>query len=167
MLDTLILKQDITSSSYRDIIDRSEEEYQKVLYGYNVLHFPSKTSYFEKNPSLGLVVIHTPEPLHYYSLFSCSLGEYDIVLSIYNNNRYELETKYTGYVDLISRPCLPRVEMHSLVRYLNKIEKSLYTNENDYNQREYEWICDSIHDSGPLLRLDKIAQKDRLTKAER
>lgn len=48
----------------------------------------------EKLPAIGLVVIAAPEPLHYYSLFSHTTG-YDVVLTMYDDNRYEVECKYT------------------------------------------------------------------------
>jgi len=47
-------------------------------------------------PQLGLVVLTPPRPVHYYALFSRSLGV-DVVLSLYPGQRYELECKYTAY----------------------------------------------------------------------
>ena len=41
-------------------------------------------------PEVGLVAIETSEPVHYYSLFSQTVG-FDAVLSIYSGGRVELE----------------------------------------------------------------------------
>jgi len=130
--------------------------------------------------SIGLVIVRTPEPIHYYSLFSISRS-YDMILSIYSNHRYEVELKYTTMVDIHSRPTLPRVDMHYLVNYLNTLENNknrniYYSNSNsnydvydivnanrddgnccngDNNEGQYVWHADSITDSGPILRLER------------
>lgn len=133
--------------------------------------------------SIGLVIVRTPEPLHYYSLFSVSRS-YDMVLSIFSNHRYELELKYTTMVDIHSRPTLPRVDMHHVVHHLNKVEEGGgryidYDGNDDDNEDDnvvvkastfddsdvigvdcnvsksrYVWHADSITDSGPILRLE-------------
>ena len=101
------------------------EEYSKVVSEYAKLHVPltCTQSSFHRFKDIGLVVVHSPEPLHYYSLFSVSEG-FDIVVSVYSNARYEVEIKYTSYVDIFSRGCLPRVEMKALASYFNKLETS-------------------------------------------
>ena len=91
------------------------EEFQIIL---DVNQHNTKIETFD---DIGLVVVQTENPLHYYSLFSATKG-YDYVLSIYEGHRYELETKYTTYVDLTSRPCLPRLDMLKLATKLNKAE---------------------------------------------
>ena len=161
-------------------ISQSDEEYQRVCTGYSLLHHQplhslsstlNTTSIIAKHPAIGLVVIQTPEPLHYYSLFSVTRG-YDIVLSIYSNNRYELECKYTTHIDLVSRPTLPRVDLQFLAVYLNRIETALYTSLHDpttdgHNSDlppRYEWRADKPYDSGPILRLES---QYHLTKSER
>jgi hypothetical protein len=45
-----------------------------------------------KHDTLGMVVVTSPAPLHYYSLFSASAG-CDIVVSVYADRRYEVEQK--------------------------------------------------------------------------
>ncbi|WP_310395032.1 DUF6687 family protein [Hymenobacter sp.] len=102
-------------------------------------------------PEIGLVVIRTPEPGPYYALFGPTAG-FDIVLSLYGGGRYELEYKYTTWVDLESRPTLPRVALAPLVARLNSLETT-----------GRRWAADGITDTGPLLRL--AGQK--LTKAGR
>lgn len=120
-------------------------EYEKVLsdavadYTYRVY------------PKLGLWVNETAVPRHYYALFGPTT-QYDIVLNLYEGQHYELEFKYTTWVDIVSRPTLPRINMQPLVEKLNAIEKS-----------DYQWFCDKITDTGPILRLED----QRLEKAER
>ncbi|MCC9166924.1 DUF6687 family protein [Pontibacter harenae] len=117
-----------------------EEEVGEVLLGYRELYKPdTKISRF---PEIGLVIIETPHPVHYYALFSRTQG-FDMVLACYDQNRYELEYKYTTWVDIATRPTLPRLNMAPLAEKLNKLEQSGHT-----------WTHDSITDTGPLLRLN-------------
>jgi hypothetical protein len=100
---------------------------------------------------LRLLVVHTPEPLHYYALFGPSRGA-DMVLSIYGEGRYELEYKYTTWVDTETRLSFPRIDLQPLVEQLNAQERS-----------PQRWTCDSIMDTGPLMRLEDAS----LSKAQR
>jgi len=102
-------------------------------------------------PEIGLAVVETPAPVPYYALFGPTAG-LDIVLSLYEGQRYELEYKYTTWIDLDSRPTLPRLPLAPLAARLNALETS-----------GYAWAADGITDTGPLLRL---AGK-KLSKAER
>ena len=102
-------------------------------------------------PEIGLAVVETPAPGPYYALFGPTAGS-DIVLSIYAGQRYELEYKYTTWIDLASRPTLPRLNLAPLVARLNALETS-----------GRAWAADGVTDTGPLLRL---AGK-KLSKAER
>ncbi|GBG34545.1 Hypothetical Protein FCC1311_107692 [Hondaea fermentalgiana] len=101
-------------------------------------------------PDLGLVVIEAPEPVHYYALFSGNPE--DVVLALYDGNRYELEQRYSTYVELCSRPVLPRVCLTHLAKMLSKL-----TGES--------WHANRFTDSGPLMRIDK--PEKNLNKAER
>jgi hypothetical protein len=102
-------------------------------------------------PEIGLLVVQTPQPLPYYALFGPTAG-YDMVLSLYDGGRYELECKYTTWIDLESRPTLPRLPLAPLATRLNTREQSGLL-----------WHSDPITDTGPLLRL----AGQRLSKAER
>jgi hypothetical protein len=102
-------------------------------------------------PEIGLVVVSASAPLPYYALFGPTAG-FDIVLSMYEGQRYELEYKYTTWIDLASRPTLPRLHLAPLVARLNELEAS-----------GRSWAADGITDTGPLLRLSGR----RLGKAER
>ena len=103
-------------------------------------------------PKIGLAVIQTPQPLPYYALFGPTAG-FDIVLSLYDGQRYELECKYTTWIDLESRPTLPRLALAPLAAALNALEKS-----------GYQWVADGPTDTGPQLRLSGAK---KLTKAQR
>ncbi len=117
-----------------------EEEVADVLLGYRDMYKPDTK--LERHPGIGLIVVHTHKPLHYYALFSRTIG-FDIVLSCYDDNRYELEYKYTTWVDIASRATLPRISLAPLARKLNELEQSGHT-----------WTADGITETGPLLRLD-------------
>lgn len=125
-------------------------EYEKVSHAIATAQGPQ--TQMRRYPDIGLVVVQTPEPLPYYALFGNTAG-FDIVLSLYSGQRYELEYKYTTWIDLESRPTLPRLPLEPLVARLNELEKS-----------PTRWVADGITDTGPLLRL---AGKQRLSKAER
>jgi len=122
-----------------------KEEYEAVLNG--IRNEVSSEVY----DSIGLVKKECEKPKHYYALFSETQG-FDMVLSIYPNNRYEVEYKYTTWIDLASRTCLPRIDLKPLATKLNEMEQS-----------EYTWQVDSISDTGPILRLEasKLSKADR------
>ena len=126
-----------------------EEEYNQVLAGYQVIH--SLATRVMHYPEIGLVQVQTPEPVHYYALFSRSIGS-DMVLAQYNQNRYELEYKYTTWVDIASRPTLPRVPLKPLGKILQNLETNPHT-----------WTAESVTDTGPILRLNgnKLPKKER------
>jgi hypothetical protein len=126
-----------------------QPEYERVKKATAVLQGP--LTQLRRYPAIGLVVVAAPAPVPYYALFGATAG-FDIVLSMYEGNRYELEYKYTTWIDLESRPTLPRLALAPLVARLNELETSGQT-----------WAADGITDTGPLLRL--TGQK--LTKAER
>ncbi len=117
-----------------------EDEVGDVLLGYRDMYKPETK--LTRHPDTGLIVVQTPEPLHYYALFSRTAG-FDIVLSCFSQNRYELEYKYTTWVDLASRPTLPRISMAPLAAQLNELEKS-----------GLRWTYDAVTETGPLLRLN-------------
>ena len=154
--------ESLASSSPNPLyLAQSEEEYNRVVSGYNLLNTTdSTTSTVEQYPQIALAIVKTPEPLHYYSLFSATHG-LDIILTIYSGNRYELETKYTSHVDLVSRAVLPRVTLIPLAKVLNTLERQL-SGHNSY--LPYEWKADKWFEPGPILRLEG---EYYLTKAER
>ena len=133
--------------------DQWVEEYQRVVAECALLE---STGGVQRYDDIGLVLLTTSEPMHYYSLFSSSL-KCDIVLAAYSNNRYEVEIKYTTFVDLQTRPTLPRVEMQYLADTLNALEQG--------NGGDLSWHANRINDSGPLLRIE--SKTKHLTKSER
>ncbi len=125
------------------------KDYLRIKNDYETIQ--GNTSDFSVIREIGLTIIKTPQPVSYYALFSATHGT-DIVLSMYSENRYELEYKYTTWVDIVSRPALPRISLQPLCDQLNEIETS-----------GKKWFCDAINDTGPLLRIEN----SELTKAER
>jgi hypothetical protein len=140
-------KFDYFLQAFGEVLDNPEmgraqwqEEYDRVKEDYAVIHsFQTRITWVKE---LGLVIVETPQPVHYYALFSVTSG-FDIVLSIYSENRYELEYKYTTWVNLASRPTLPRVSLNDLVQQLNAAEK-----------QPGHWYAESVTDTGPILRLN-------------
>ncbi len=126
-----------------------EAEYQQVLTDYELLHSPA--TQIQVFPEIGLVRIQTPRPVHYYALFSRTIGV-DMVLAQYGQNRYELEYKYTTWVDIDSRPTLPRMPLKPLAKLLQNLETS-----------EHQWTAEPVTDTGPILRLNgqKLHKKER------
>ncbi len=170
----------------------------------------------EAFPALGLAVLSAPEPLHYYSLFSHTIGADVVVrwwglgagaclrggrcrlrgavfavgcwdlrvtrmrgrvlspnanrrpratanrqppqLTMYDDNRYEVECKYTQTVALTSRPVTARLDMAPLAAALNAMEEPGL-------EEGLSWAANRFTDSGPLLRLERRGQS--LTKAQR
>lgn len=121
---------------------------------------------------LGLAVVDTAAPApHYYALFTATSG-FDVVLTMYSGGvealgpgggRYEVEQKYTQYVDLRSRATLPRWDLRPFAASLNKLEESGSGIGQEHGA--LRWVCDRYTDSGPLLRLE--ADGRHLSKEER
>ncbi|MDW3647891.1 MAG: DUF6687 family protein [Bacteroidia bacterium] len=128
--------------------DEWTNEFHQILEQQKVLK--SKGN-IERLDDIHLQTVSCPEPIHYYVLFQDSSGM-DMVLSLYEGNRYELEYKYVSWVDTADRHLFPRLPFEPLAEKLNKLEAN-----------PYEWEFDSIMDTGPMLRLNKKG----LTKAER
>lgn len=124
-------------------------EYERVRAAVAVLHSPA--TQLRRYPDISLTVVCTPEPLPYYALFGPTAGT-DMVLSLYDGQRYEFEYKYTTWIDLASRPTLPRLPLDGLVAQLNARETS-----------GHAWAADGVTDTGPLLRL----AGRKLSKAQR
>src|SRR5699024_9699822 len=84
-----------------------QQEYDEILSDLQKLEAThSKITLID---NIRLLLVETPEPLHYYALFGHSEAA-DMVLCIYNNRRYELEYKYTTWVNCASRKSFPRID---------------------------------------------------------
>jgi hypothetical protein len=132
------------------------EEFEQVLTGCRALARPGAV---RRHPQLGLLVIETVQPLHYYALFSHAAGPEpcDTVLTLYGGGRCEVEQRYTGFVELTSRPVQPRACLTKLAKVLSLASGG----------RE-RWGADRFVDSGPLLRvLPDAPDAPTLTKAQR
>jgi hypothetical protein len=125
------------------------KEYEQMMAHYLLLK--SSACEVKKVEDIRLHIVKSPEPLHYYALYSGS-EDSDMVLSIYEGGRFELEYKYTTWVDTAHRCCFPRIDLQPLADRLNSVEKS-----------DQHWYCEKITDTGPILRLEN----NHLNKAQR
>eukprot|EP00292_Cryptomonas_paramecium_P020169 CAMPEP_0113712184 /NCGR_PEP_ID=MMETSP0038_2-20120614/31237_1 /TAXON_ID=2898 /ORGANISM="Cryptomonas paramecium" /LENGTH=174 /DNA_ID=CAMNT_0000638655 /DNA_START=318 /DNA_END=839 /DNA_ORIENTATION=- /assembly_acc=CAM_ASM_000170 len=131
-------------------------EYEQVHSGLSQI---AKSGRIRRYEDIDLCVIESPEPVHYYSLFSHTRG-FDVVLSSYGAaNRMEIEQKYTQFVNLDSRPTFPRIEMITFTEMLNQLEQQHRNSSSGKAGKAdgTEWVCERIVDTGPLLRLDRPA----------
>ena len=135
-----------------------EEEFSKVLRDAKLVreHKNDITKWLE----VSTTVIKLPKPVHYYALFGATVGT-DTCIAIYDGNRYEVEHKYTTFVDVQSRETQPRLDLTHLAKTLNALE------EDDGIKRNFKWEVAGVTDTGPLLRLHDLSASARLTKAER
>jgi len=145
-LSSCTKKFDFFLEHFNDVLDNVDgydeiwkKEYDKVSNDIEIMN--SGDTMIEHFPEISLTVVETREPLHYYAITGKTVGN-DMVLSIFDNNRYELEYKYTTWIDMVSRPTWPRLKLTQLIESLNAIEKS-----------GYKWYMDRLADSGPILRL--------------
>lgn len=125
-----------------------QAEYDAVLSGLHLIQTQGQTTYLE---DIRLWIVEAPEPVHYYALFSGSQTA-DLVLMMYSNHRYELEYKYTGWIDTAERQEYPRLPFEPLAMKLNALEGG-----------SQHWWGNSIMDTGPALRLGQ----ESLTKEQR
>ncbi|MEL6851479.1 MAG: DUF6687 family protein, partial [Bacteroidota bacterium] len=123
-------------------------EYQRVREDWRSLHAQEQS--LQVLEDLRLLVVRAPEPMHYYALFGESRTA-DMVLSMYPGQRYELEYKYTTWVDTTRQAAFARVPLQPLADRLNKLEPSA------------TWEADRVRDTGPGLRI----KGEALSKAER
>lgn len=124
----------------QDYIQVWGQEYEQVKR--DLFTWESEATTIKDQGDIRLRTIMTPEPLHYYALFAQS-QHVDMVLSIYDGKRYELEYKYSTWVDT-TRLVYPRIDLKPLAESLQALEGS-----------DYRWHHDDIADSGPILRLDE------------
>lgn len=153
-----IPKYEYFLSAFTDVLRNPEligrehlAEYRIVKQHTAILSQPA--SQIELVEDIRLLIVETPEPLHYYSLFGQSRAA-DMVLSIYSDQRYELEYKYTTWIDTATRKAFPRIRFDALAYQLNELEES-----------HKKWTFESMMDTGPALRLSSPSYK--LTKAMR
>ncbi len=114
--------------------------YNRVQMDWELRRDPSRCR-IEVVDSIKLTIFHLLEPIHYYALMG-DTQDSDMILSIYPDNRYELEYKYTTWVDLAHREVLPRIRMEPIARILD-----------DQEQSGLSWQSESIMDTGPMLYL--------------
>ena len=123
-------------TAYRD---QWEAEYEQVMHDLAV--WASEDTLIKDMGDIRLRIVRTPRPLHYYALFA-QTQHCDMILSQYDEQRYELEYKYSTWVDT-TRLSYPRIGMKGLAEQLQERE-----------QTGARWKGNDIADSGPILRLN-------------
>jgi hypothetical protein len=83
-------------------INDGDEETRRVLEGVerlyrNVSGLVEWDGPCERWDTLGVCVVRCDEPVHYYALFSLAVDS-DVVVGVYDGNRYEVESRYVGFV---------------------------------------------------------------------
>lgn len=117
--------------------DAWEEDWKKIMHGLNIARNATVTHH----SSIRLTEIHLAEPISYYA-FTWLAKDADMILSVYPQQRYELEYRYTTWVDAAKRKTFPRMHLYPLVEILNEREIA-----------PFRWIAEDILDTGPVLRL--------------
>lgn len=125
-----------------------EQEFERVKGDYLTIKNLGHRIY---DTSLRMVIVTCPQPVHYYALYAHS-EQADMVLSIYPQNRYELEYKYSTWVTTSLRQSYPRIDLAPLVAILNALETT-----------GHEWTAESYKDTAPILRI----KNQKLTKEQR
>ncbi len=67
--------------------------------------------------------------------------------SLYPGQRYEVESRYTQFVNLHSRPVTARLDLGPLAELLNAVDVG--------REAGTHWAAPRYVDTGPLLRLDR------------
>ena len=93
-------------------------------------------------PELGILWMELPRPLDYYALFAPD-RQMDTVVTVYPEQRYEVEHRYTTWVQLASRPTTPRVSLQGLAAELQAYERA----------EGCLWQGDRLTETGPMCYL--------------
>jgi hypothetical protein len=116
-----------------------DDIYSKIVSDIEFLYTNGNTR-IEKWEDIGIVVIFVEKPLHYYALFhpACNM---DTVITIYPDNKYEIEDKFTSLIQLTSRKSWPRIPLNALTSVLNTKES------------KYTWKCSDLNIPSKLTYL--------------
>ena len=132
---------DFKPGVYTDVIDDIDSLYR------------SPRSQIERWDDVGIVVIHVEKPLEYYALFSCTRNA-DVVVTIYPENKYEIECKYSQWIQMVSRDSWPRIALQPLCDVLNTYEL------------DNVWTTGPFDSLAPIMRLyprnDAMYTKEKL-----
>jgi hypothetical protein len=136
--------------TFNKVIDLSLEEIPETEEFNLVLNHLEKIDGQETIDDIRMHIVEAKEPLHYYALYKQSQLS-DMVMSIYPENQYELEFKYTTWINT-TRKHYPRISMQKLCDQLNAIEKS-----------DKKWEAEHFTDTAPILRLKgkELSKKER------
>jgi hypothetical protein len=115
------------------------DEYTEVLSDLEFMSSPEVS--IEEYEDLGLSVIRTPRPLHYYASFS--KARQGLVMTIVESKPYvEVEYKYETSVGRLDRQSAPRIDLRPLAEKLTSLE----------TVEGVHWTYDNGLEGGPILR---------------
>ena len=115
------------------------DEYSEVLN--DLLFIDSGNALIEEHEDLGIAIVRTSKPLHYYASFSRVRS--GLVVSIVDSKPYvEAEYKYETGVGRLDRPNQPRIDLRPLAERLTELETA----------NDVHWTFDNLHEGGPALR---------------
>ena len=153
------------AAAERSGLHSGDEEVARVLDGVTRLY---GTGFDEGEPpvretwdDLGVCVVRGESPVHYYALFSLATDA-DVVVAVYSGGRYEVECRYTGFVDYRSRATWPRFNLRALASTLNTRDAAVTS-----RGSHLRWDVSGYTDPGPVLRLDDTRPGEKLSRAER
>jgi len=116
-----------------------QNEFNEVLSHFNAIE--KGEVQIEELNDLGLSIITSPGPLHYYAVFSKAKN--GAVLTLLPNQHYvELEYKYETRVKRLDRETKERIDLKKLAANLSLLETS----------PGIKWVFDNINEGGPILR---------------
>lgn len=137
-------------NAFSEVINLPLEQIPETTKYQTVLSHLDKIKQQQTLDDIRMHIVHADAPIHYYALYSKS-QKADMVMSIYPENRYELEFKYTTWINT-TRKHFPRLSMEALCNQLNEIETS-----------GRKWEAEHFTDTAPILRLtdEKLSKKER------
>jgi len=149
-MEACVPKYNYFLDAFSKVIDLATEEVPDTDEYRLVLKHLEKINHQQTLNDLRIHIVKAEDPLHYYALYSQSQAA-DMVLSIYPENQYELEFKYTTWINT-TRSHFPRLSMEKLCNQLNEIEES-----------GKSWEAEHFTDTAPILRLkgEKLSKKER------
>lgn len=120
-----------------------QDEYDRVMSDLNLID--SGAVRVDELTEIGLSIIRTPRPLHYYAI--CSRINGGAMLTILEDKPYaEFEYRYETRVGRIDKKTIERKDLSGIARQLSTLESA----------EGIHWVFDNILLGGPMLRPEAI-----------
>ena len=118
------------------------QEYTEVLD--DLVFIDEGYAHIEEFEEIGLSIITSSKPLHYYASFTKAKGG-AVLTYLPKNNYIELEYKYETGVGRLHKKIIERIDLSFLARELTGLETT----------EEIIWRFDNINEGGPMLRPER------------